>query len=422
MIRSLFFTLFLLALAVVPARAYTIDTTAKQAVIIDATTGQVLFEKNADERMPTSSMSKTMTIYMVFEALKDGRLTVDTELPVSEKAWRMQGSKMFVEVGKTVRVEDLIRGVIVQSGNDATIVLAEGLAGTEESFGSAMTAKARELGMEESSFVNASGWPDPNHYSTARDLATLGLALVTNFPDYYKYYGETEFTWHGIKQPNRNPLLYRNIGADGIKTGHTEAAGYGLIGSGSRDGRRVVMVLNGMDSDKTRAEESGRLLDWALRDFSNVSFFKPGETVEDAVVVMGKAKTVPLVVDQEILVTIPKYNKDKLDVKALYQGPLEAPITKGQEIGKLVIGIPGRDPIEQKLLAGADVEKLGFFAGSIEKFKLYLSGRIAEKTAGVQETAIATPPTQMVPAPVQTAPTPETPTPTPSQTAPAAGQ
>ncbi len=389
MLRALLFSFLTLIAVTAPARAYTVDTAAKQAIIIDATTGQVLFEKNADERMPTSSMSKTMTIYMVFEALKDGRLKLDTELPVSEKAWRMQGSKMFVEVGKTVKVEDLIRGVIVQSGNDATIVLAEGLAGTEESFGSAMTAKAHELGMEESRFVNASGWPDPNHYSTARDLSTLALHLVKDFPDYYKYYAETVFEWHGIKQPNRNPLLYRNIGADGIKTGHTEAAGYGLIGSGARDGRRVVMVLNGMESDKQRAEESARLLDWGLRDFDNVSFFKPGETVEDAVVVMGVAKTVPLVVEQEIFVTVPKYSRDKIQVQAAYQGPLQAPIEKGQEIGKLIITIPDRQPIQLPLKAGADVKKLGFFAGSIEKVKLFLTNQIAAKTAPSPEASAA---------------------------------
>lgn len=388
MVRAFILSALLLMFAAAPAMAYTVDTAAKQAIIVDATTGQVLFEKNADARMPTSSMSKTMTIYMVFEALKDGRLKLDSELPVSEKAWRMQGSKMFVEVGKTVKVEDLIRGVIVQSGNDATIVLAEGLAGTEESFASAMTAKARELGMDDSSFMNASGWPDPNHYSTARDLSTLALHLVKDFPDYYKYYAETEFTWHGIKQPNRNPLLYRNIGADGIKTGHTEAAGYGLIGSGARDGRRVVMVLNGMESDKQRAEESARLLDWALRDFENVSFFKPGETVEEAVVVMGKANTVPLITDKELFVTIPKYNKDKIEVQAVYKGPLEAPIAKGQEVGKLVVRLPEREPMELPLKAGADVEKLGFFAGSVEKMKLFLGNKIAARNA--PETAPAT--------------------------------
>jgi D-alanyl-D-alanine carboxypeptidase (penicillin-binding protein 5/6) len=291
--------------AAADARAYTVDTLAKEAFIIDAGTGQVLFEKNADEKTPTSSMSKTMTIYMVFEALRDGRLKLDTELPVSEKAWRMEGSKMFVEVGKTVRVEDLIRGVIVQSGNDATVVLAEGLAGTEDSFASAITAKAHEMGMSNTNFANASGWPDPNHYSTARDLATLAMHLIRDFPEDYKYFGETEFEWNNIKQPNRNPLLYKNIGADGLKTGHTEAAGYGLMGSGARDGRRVVMVLNGMSSMTERAEESARLLDWALRDFENITFFKAGESVEDAVVVMGEAKAVPLVLDEDLTVTIP---------------------------------------------------------------------------------------------------------------------
>jgi serine-type D-Ala-D-Ala carboxypeptidase (penicillin-binding protein 5/6) len=242
--------LFALLLFAAPAMAQVapMETVAREAYIIDAETGQVLFEKNADQKMPTSSMSKTMTMYMVFEALKNGKLTLDQELPVSETAWRMQGSKMFVPLGQMVKVEDLIRGVIVQSGNDATIVLAEGLAGSEGEFAAAMNRKAKELGMINSNFMNASGWPDENHYSTCHDLAILAIALIRDFPDYYKYYAEKEFTYNNIKQGNRNPLLYKNIGADGIKTGHTESAGYGLMASGVRDGRRVVMVLNGMAS------------------------------------------------------------------------------------------------------------------------------------------------------------------------------
>lgn len=364
-------TLAFLAAPVVQAHAYTVDTKAKQAFIMDADTRQVLFEKNGDERMPTSSMSKTMTIYMVFEALKDGRLTLDKTLPVSEKAWRMGGSKMFVEVGKEVPVQDLIRGVIVQSGNDATVVLAEALAGTEDSFASAITAKAREIGMENTNFTNASGWPDPNHYSTAHDLALLAMHLIRDFPEDYEFFGEKEFEWNGIKQPNRNPLLYRDIGADGLKTGHTEAGGYGLMASGARDGRRVVMVLNGMESMNERAEEGARLLDWALRDFENVTFFKAGESVEDAPVVMGQAAQVPLVLDEDLTLTIPKYNKDKIEVKAVYTGPLEAPVTRGQEIGRLVVTLPGQDPIERPIKAGADVPRLGFFAGAIAKMKMF---------------------------------------------------
>ncbi|HOO82296.1 MAG TPA: D-alanyl-D-alanine carboxypeptidase family protein, partial [Alphaproteobacteria bacterium] len=210
-------------LPVLAAHAASIETKAKQAIVVDYETGTVLLSKNMDEQMPTSSMSKVMTMYAVFDSIKNGQISLNDTLPVSEKAWRMGGSKMFVEVDKRVKVEDLIRGVIVQSGNDATVVLAEGLAGSENAFANMINDKATGLGMKNSHFVNASGWPDPEHYSTARDLATLGRAIIHDFPDYYKYYMEKEFTYNNIKQTNRNPLLYRNIGADGIKTGHTEA-------------------------------------------------------------------------------------------------------------------------------------------------------------------------------------------------------
>ncbi len=232
-----------------PSFAQGIDTAAKQAIVLDYETGTVLFEKNADERMPTSSMSKVMTAYMVFDAVKKGQISMENQFPVTEKAWNTQGSKMFVELGNSIKVEDLLRDVIIQSGNDATIVLAEGISGSEEVFAKNMTAKAHELGMKNSNFTNASGWPDDNHYSTARDLATMGVALIHDFPEYYKIYSEKDFTYHSIKQGNRNPLLYLNNGGDGIKTGHTEAAGYGLIGSGvsALNGRRVVFVVNGGD-------------------------------------------------------------------------------------------------------------------------------------------------------------------------------
>lgn len=387
---ALFSFLITLSVLLAPAaRAYTISTEAKQAFIMDADTGQVLFEKNADEKMPTSSMSKVMTMYMVFEALNDGRLQLDTQLQVSEKAWKMAGSKMFVEVGNAIRVEDLVQGVIVQSGNDATVVLAEGLGGTEESFAAAMTAKAREMGMENSNFVNASGWPDENHYSTARDLATLALRTIKDFPDMYGYYAHKEFTYHGIRQPNRNPLLYKDLGADGIKTGHTDAGGYGLMASGTRNGRRVIMVLNGMKDNTQRSEEAARLLDWALRDFDNVSFFKPGEPVEEAPVIMGKSKTVPLIVQEEMFVTVPKFSRKDIKVQAVYNSPLEAPVAKGQQVGTLTATIPGHDPLERPLLAGADVARLGFFAGTVEKLKLLISSKLSPGPEEAPETGPA---------------------------------
>jgi D-alanyl-D-alanine carboxypeptidase (penicillin-binding protein 5/6) len=225
----------LIALAAMAGHAGAVETTAKQAIVIDYDTGNVLFAKNADETVGPASMTKMMTIYLLFERLKDGRLSLESELPISEKAWKMGGSKMWVEVGKKAKVEDLIRGIIVQSGNDATIVVAEGLAGTEDAFAEEMTRKARALGMENTNFVNASGWPDPDQYTTVRDIAILSAATIRNFPEYYHYYSEKEFTYSKIKQGNRNPLLYKNMGADGLKTGHTEESGYGLAAS-SRSG------------------------------------------------------------------------------------------------------------------------------------------------------------------------------------------
>jgi D-alanyl-D-alanine carboxypeptidase (penicillin-binding protein 5/6) len=346
------------------ASAAAIETTAREAFIIDAVTGRILLDKNADVSMPPASMSKIMTSYMVFERLKDGRISLDDELPISEKAWRKGGSKMFVEVGKQARVEDLLRGVIVQSGNDACIVLAEGLSGTEEGFAAEMTRKGHEIGLTGSSFANSTGWPDPNQRMTARDLATLALRIVTDFPEYYHYYSEKEFTYAGIRQFNRNPLLYKSLGADGLKTGHTEEAGYGLTASAVQGDRRVVLVLNGLKSQKARSEESARLIGWAFREFGNYTLFKAGETVEEASVWLGAEPTVPLVAEQDLTVTLSRKARLDMAVTVVYDGPIPAPLEIGQQIAKLVVAAPGEEPVEVPLVAGAAVERLGF-AGRI---------------------------------------------------------
>lgn len=356
------------------AHAVTNHTAAKQAVLMDYDTGMMLFSKNIDERMATSSMSKVLTMMVVFDALNDGRLRMDTTLPVSQKAWKKGGSKMFVEVGTRVSVESLIKGVIVQSGNDATIVLAEGLAGSEEAFAEALNQKAVEIGMANSNFMNASGWPDPNHYSTARDLAMMARYLITNYPEYYKYFSKTEFTYNNIKQRNRNPLLYRDL-ADGIKTGHTEDGGYGLIASGERYGRRIILVVNGLGSEKARAQEGARLLEWGLKGFENVDIFSAGEAMEDASVVMGKSKTISLVTSKDLTISLPKASKNDLKVQVEYEGPLEAPVKEGQEIGKIVVSVPKMKALEYPLYAGETVERLGLFSGVIEKMKLFMFGK-----------------------------------------------
>jgi len=373
-----FFLLLGLAAASLPSggswAAATIETQAREAFLVDFDTGVVLLDKNADQLMPPSSMSKLMTAYMVFERLKDNRLSLDDELTVSEKAWRMGGSKMFVEVGNQVRVEDLLRGVIVQSGNDACIVLAEGLAGSEEAFADQMTEKARELGMTQSTFRNSTGWPDPNHLMTARELAILSKRIIQDHPEYYHYYAEKEFTWHEIRQGNRNPLLYRNIGADGLKTGHTEDAGYGLTASAVQNERRLILVVNGLPSMQARADESDRLLSWGFREFDNYALFKAGDTVDEAPVWLGAEETVPLVIASDLKVTLPRSDRNGMQVAVVYDSPIPAPVPAGQEIAKLRVTWPGGVPVEVPLQAGSDVEQLGAFGRIAASVKFLLLG------------------------------------------------
>ena len=358
MLRSLLFAAAFVAGAV-PAFAQTIETQARQAYIVDMKTGTVLLEKNADEVMPPSSMSKMMTVHMLFEKLQKGEVKLTDEFPVSEKAWRIQGSKMFVPLGSRVKVEDLIRGIVIQSGNDACIVVAEALAGSEEAFAEQMTKKGRELGLTKTVFKNASGWPHPEHVTTARELAIVARHTIEQFPEYYKYYAELNYTFNGIRQGNRNPLLYKPLGADGLKTGHTEAAGYGLTASVKRGERRIIMVVNGLPSMKARASETETLIDWAFREWENYSLFKNGETVQQAGVWLGDAKNVALQAGQDLEVTLPRRARQGMKVTAVFQEPIPAPIQKGQTVGKLVVAAPGVQTRELPLIAGDAVGQLG---------------------------------------------------------------
>ena len=345
----------------------TVETTAQFAFVMDANTGAVLLDKNADQRMFPSSMTKMMTAYIVFDKLQKGELHMDDTFAVSEDAWRRGGAKsdsstMYLELGSHPTVEQLIQGMVVQSGNDACIVLAEGLSGSEAAFAEEMNRRARAMGMRDTNFRNATGYPDPDHYSTARDLAILAKRSILDHPDYYKYYAEKEYTYNGIRQGNRNPLLYKSLGVDGLKTGHTEAAGYGLAVSAVREGgRRIIMVLNGMTSIKMRSAESEKLLDWAYREFENYTLFKPGETVDNADVWLGTAKTVPLVAESALTITLPRKARRAMKVTEAYDSPINAPIHKGDRLAKLTITAPGVDPIELPLVAGADVERLTAF-------------------------------------------------------------
>ena len=370
------------ALLATPAAA-TIETQAREAIVVDISTGSVLFEHDADQQMPTASMSKIMTMYLVFEALADGQLSLDDMVPVSERAWRMGGSRMFVEVGTMVRVEDLVRGVIVQSGNDASVVLAEAVAGSEEEFARRMNERAAELGMTNSNFVNATGWPHPSHYSTARDLATLAYHLIQDFPQYYHFYAEMEFQY-GVDlngnpmdpQQNRNPLLYRVDGADGLKTGHTEEAGYGLTGSAVRDGRRLIMVINGLPSVQARSEEAVRLIEWGFRAFETVPLFEAEAEIERAEVWMGTVGDVPLVVEEDLVITLARGVRDDLRVVARLEEPVPAPITTGDRIATLVISAPNMPDREVPLVAGGDVERLGFVGRVVGALGHYTLGWI----------------------------------------------
>ena len=335
-----------------------VDTAAKWAIGLDFATGTTLLEKGADEEMPPSSMTKLMTIYLVYERLKQGRLKLDDQLTVSERAWKMGGSKMFVQVGTQVRVEDLIRGVIVQSGNDAAVVLAESVAGSEEQFVEMMNAKANVLGLKHSQFRNCTGWPDPEQHMSVRDIATVARHIIMDFPEYYHYDAEKSFKYNNIDQENRNPLVQKGT-ADGLKTGHTEAGGFGLAASAIRGGRRVVLVLNGMTSMHERAEEGERLMDWCFANYEDVTLFSAGDTIERAPVWLGTAKDVPLVAGRDLTVTMPRNWRDNAAVKVSFDSPVRAPIMKGDVVGKLTLGGKGVPPLNVPLLAGADVPRLG---------------------------------------------------------------
>jgi D-alanyl-D-alanine carboxypeptidase (penicillin-binding protein 5/6) len=350
-----------------------LDTAARWAVILDFATGATLLDKDADVPMPPSSMTKLMTMYIVYSLLKSGRLKLDQELPVSERAWRMGGSKMFVQIGSQVKVEDLIRGVIVQSGNDACIVFAEAIAGSEEQFAEQMNQKARELGMEHTNYRNATGWPDPEQRMSARDIAILARRLIQDFPEYYKYDSEKSFKYNNIEQQNRNPLVQKGL-ADGLKTGHTDDGGFGLVASAERNGRRVVLVVNGLNSMHQRGEESERLLEWSFREFENVTLFTAGDTVEQAQVWLGTQVTVPLVGGRDLVVTMPRAWRKTAKITLEYDSPVAAPITRGTPLGKLSVAGQGVPDLQVPLLAGADVPRLSLPGRALAVLTHYVTG------------------------------------------------
>ena len=357
----------LLGLAAAPVQAF--ETAAKSAIMLDYRTGQVLLAKDPDLSLPPASMSKLMTAYLVFEQLKQGRLKLDDMLPVSEHAWKMGGSQMFLEVGDRVSVSDLLRGIIIQSGNDACVVVAEALAGSEPAFAGMMNAKAAELGLTNSHFANSNGLDEPGHVMSVRDLATLARRIIQEFPEFYPIYSEREYTFAGIKQKNRNPLLQAGVpGVDGMKTGYTTQAGYGLVTSAKRGDQRLILVITGLPSLKVRGAEAARLLEYGFREFQEYAVFKPGQVVREADVWFGEQPKVPLVAADTVAVTLSREARKGMVVKLFYDNPAPAPIIKDQPMGRVEVTAPGSDPFVVPLVAAADIPEagmLGRFTGAL---------------------------------------------------------
>jgi D-alanyl-D-alanine carboxypeptidase (penicillin-binding protein 5/6) len=348
-------------LLALPAQAF--DTRATAAWVFDETTQTVLLAKNADQPLPPASMSKLMTLNMLFEALQDGRVTMDTTFAVSTKARSMGGSTMFLNEQDRPTVRDLIHGIIVNSGNDACVVVAEGLAGTEEAFAAQMTERAKTLGMTQSTLANASGWPDPNHRMSMHDLGVIARRLIEEFPEEYTIFKETEFNYANRAEANRfnrNPLLKLNIGADGLKTGHTTEAGYGLVGSAVQGNRRVIFVITGLESDTARAEEAERIVNWAFRQFVLKTVAKAGLRVAEAPVWMGRDSTVGLVPAKDVVLLVPASVQDGISAEVSFTGPLAAPLIAGQPVAELIVHVPDLPDARIPLVTEAAVDRAGF--------------------------------------------------------------
>ncbi|MGB6230365.1 MAG: D-alanyl-D-alanine carboxypeptidase family protein [Litorimonas sp.] len=365
MFRVFGVSLLLLVSTAPLALAAPFQTDAKQAIIVDHETGIVLFEKDARRPMPPASMTKIMTAFMVFEALERGDIQEDTLLTVSEEAWRRGGvqsgsSTMFLDVNSQVPVIDLLRGVIIQSGNDACIVLAEGLAGSEDAFARRMTSRAKELGLDSATFRNATGWPDEEHEISAADLAKLSNLLIERFPDRYELYSERSYEWNGIEQSNRNPLLGRFTGADGVKTGSTEVSGYGLVGSAERDGVRRTIVINGLESQRERATAAVEIMSAAFRDFDTLSLYDSGSEVGDVTVYMGRADTVGVVLRDDVKMGFLRTDRNDIGARIDYTD-VPAPVEAGDRIAELVLTMSGEETARYPLYATESVRRKGFF-------------------------------------------------------------
>jgi D-alanyl-D-alanine carboxypeptidase (penicillin-binding protein 5/6) len=367
------------AIAAAPASAQIFETKVPSAILVDMETGTVLFQKDADTQFAPASLDKMMTMAVLFDALKDGRVTTETQYEVSENAWRKGGasaggSAMFAKVHSVIAISDLMRGVMIQSGNDAAITIAEGMAGTEEAFAQRMNQEARKIGLKNSVFKNATGLSDPDQKVTARDLALLGAYIIRNFPEYYRIYSEPEFTWNKIRQRNRNPLLEMNIGADGMKTGFLAESGYNLVGSAVRNGQRLIVVILGAKTEKERAEEARKLLEWGFGAFRKVTVFDANDVVAVAKVYGGEQDKVELKSKAPIEVMLPTDSLEKVAVKVVYQGPIPAPVTEGQQVGALRISIGDDVTSETPLFTAGSVEKGNIRGRALDAIKELLLG------------------------------------------------
>ncbi len=361
------------------ADAFAIDTKARNMILMDYATGEYLYEKAITDPIPPASMSKLMTVYMVFDKLRDGSLSLDDTFKVSENAWRKGGaasggSTMFLAIGDEVTVDQLLKGIIIQSGNDACIVAAENIAGDEDSFVEKMNEKASDIGLKNSNFANVTGLPHPDHKMSVEDLALLARKIIEEFPQFYHLFSQKEFVYNNIKQGNRNPLLYSMPYADGLKTGHTEEAGFCLTASAKKGNRRIIGVMTGLESNKERSDEADKMMSWAFREYDNYTLKKKGDKIADVPVWYGVDKTVPMVMSDDLIKTIKKSDRNQVKMTAVYDRPVKAPVKMGQQLGVLKIEIPEKQVIEVPLVAGQTINKVGFWGKIKNNVKYLLAG------------------------------------------------
>ncbi len=351
------------------------ETVAKQALLYDLSTNTIILEKNSDELMSPSSMSKIMTIYYLFKKLKDGEISLEDEFKISKKAWKKGGSRMFLNVDSMVKVEDLIKGIIVQSGNDACIAVAEGVSGSEEFFVEELNLLAKEIGLTDSYFTNSTGWPDPEHLMTARDLLTLSIRTIEDFPELYHYYADKDFTYNKIKQSNRNPLLFSDLNADGLKTGHTSLGGYGLVATAEKNNRRLILILNGLETSRQRSKESDRLIRLGFNQYKNIEIVNKDTDIKSIPIWGGNKKTIKIYNQDKIAITIPKKLRKNLKFHIKFYTPFMAPIKKDQAIAEFLIK-KGNNEVLKKidLYSRESVEKMSFFSKVVQNFKYLLFG------------------------------------------------